>query len=65
MRKIRHGAEGRVIKICRFDRLAQGQAGSDVSGQREGEEEGPTHLLKMHNVICKSGELESRVESSA
>ena len=23
MRKIRHGAEGRVIKICRFDRLAQ------------------------------------------
>ena len=35
---------------------------SEIEGE---EEEGPTHLLKMHNVICKSGELERRVESSA
>ena len=51
---------GRSRSEDSIDLRKGGQAGSDVSGQREGEEEeeeeGPTHLLKMHNVICKSGE---------
>lgn len=58
VRKIRHGAEGRVIKICRFDRLAQRRAGSDGSGQRGTDRDRLTYskcITLFANQECRTG----------